>query len=78
MKKLVLKLLRMAKMEGDSEAKEALAYIEKNDLKKQTMVYFNSCLENTWFNWGNIRVAYNGRTDEITVFYKESQWTLCE
>lgn len=77
MKNLVLKLLRMAKKDGDRDARDLLTYIDKNDLRKCSVTYFNSCGTVTYFNWNALRIAYDGRTEEITVFWGDHHWTLC-
>lgn len=81
MKKLAMKLIRMAAKDGDQEAKNLLKYIKENGLMHRPMYYFNSYAEATFFKWGgdDIKVAYHGGPDEeIKVFYKENCWTLCE
>lgn len=81
MKKLVLKLLRMAKKDGDPEAAALLEYIEKSGLLNRPLVYFSSYAEATFFKWGEeIRVAYHsyGQDEVIKVFHGGSCWSLCE
>ena len=78
MKKQVMKLLRLAKREGDADARDVLDYIKKCDLMNKTMTCTGSCYEWTYFKWDDITVHYNGLTEEITVYIDNNHWTLCE
>lgn len=65
MKKLAMKLIRMAAKDGDSEAKKLLKYIKDNGLMGKRLAYFNSYAEATFFKWDDeVTVAYYGGPDE--------------
>ena len=80
MKKLVMKLLLMAKKDGDRKAAALLKHIETEGLMNKPLEYF-AYLGDTVFTWGeDIKVAYRsyGSTEEIVVTFDGHHWTLCE
>lgn len=80
MKKLVLKLLRLAKKDGDYVARDVLDYIKKTEMQYKPMLCTGQSYNWTYFKWDCLVVHYNGQTDVIEVFYNEGKrhWTLCE
>lgn len=79
MKKQVMKVLRLAKKDGDTTARDTLDCIKKTGLMDVPMKCDGSCYEWTYFKWGFLKVWYNGATDEVKVWYDHNTcWTLCE
>ena len=79
MRKQVLKVLRLAKKDGDTVARDVLDCIKKTGMMDAPMIYEGNSYEWTYFKWNFLKVWYNGKTDEIKVWFEHNTcWTLCE